>query len=75
MGKKKQWKSGGAEDKLIKKLIKDGKINKHTTPQTVQSKYPAAFGEFNSQVMRNHLKAVKRAEGLFCKLINEISVM
>lgn len=73
--KPKQWKTGGEEDKLLKKMIKQGKINKYTTPSSVQSKHPAVFGEFNPQVMRNHLNAVKRANGLFCKLLNEMTII
>lgn len=35
----------------------------------------AVFGGFNAQVMRNHLNVVKRASGLFCKLLNEMIVI
>lgn len=64
MGKLKQWKSGGAEDKLIKKLIK-GKVNRFTKPAYLQSEHEHWFKDFSTNVIRNHLTDVKRKCGLF----------
>lgn len=75
MSKAKQWKTGGEEDKLLKKLIRSGKINKYSKPCTVQNLHPEMFGGFNDQVMRNHLNIVKRSQGLFCKSLNEMIVI
>lgn len=65
----KVWKTGGEEDKFIEKLIRKKKINKFTKPITLKS-YPAAFGEFNANVVRNHLNLLKRSNGLYRKLYN-----
>lgn len=63
----KQWKSGGMEDKMIKKLIKNGKVHKHTKPAWLQQEYPAVFDHYNVGVIRNHLNDLKRKCGLMCK--------
>lgn len=70
MGKYKQWKQDGEQDKFIKNLIKQGKINKFTKPSSLASDYPAVFGEFSPNVIRNHLNIVKRNCGLYCKCKN-----
>lgn len=71
MGKvAKQWKSDGEEDKKLHTLIMKGKVNKHTTPKELQRDFPDVFGPFSLQVMRNHLNAAKRANGLYCKFFN-----
>lgn len=67
MGKAKQWKKGGDEDKLIIKLIKQGKITASTKPAHLKADYPEQFGGFSSNVMRNHLNILKFSHGLFCK--------
>lgn len=67
MGKNKQWKQNGPEDKLLNTLIKDGKINKHTKISTLKAEHPSVFGSFTDQVMRNHLSIAKRSHGLYRK--------
>lgn len=47
MGKVKQWKNGGEEDKFLQKLIKQGKVHVNTKPAFLQSEYPAVFGSFS----------------------------
>lgn len=68
MGKTKQWKQGGEEDKILKKLVTKGKINKYTKPANLQRDYPAVFGEFTPNVIRNHFTSIKRDMGLFREL-------
>lgn len=65
MVKAQQWKSGGAEDKLIKKLIKQGKVTRFTKPAYLQSEHEHMFKTFSTNVIRNHLSDVKRKCGLF----------
>lgn len=65
MGKVPQWKSGGSEDKLIKKLIKQGKINRYTKPAYLLSEHESVFKGFSDNVIRNHLNDNKRKCGLF----------
>lgn len=67
MGRTKQWKNGGEQDKFIVKLIKQGKIHKNTKPATLKADYPNLFAEFSPNVMRNHLNILKRSNGLYCK--------
>lgn len=67
MGKIKQWKAGGEEDKFIEKLISQGKINKYTKPSFLKEKNPAMFNQFSANVVRNHLSMLKRNNGLYCK--------
>ena len=67
MGKVKTWTNGGDEDKYVIKLIKDGKVTKNTKPKDLVSNYPKMFGDFSSNVVRNHLNALKRSNGLYCK--------
>ncbi len=67
MGKVKQWRQGGEEDKFIEKKIKKGEINKHTPAKTLVQKWPGMFGSFSENVIRNHLNLVKRAKGLYRK--------
>lgn len=64
----KQWKTDGDEDKFIVKHIKSGKINKNTTPRALMNDFPAVFGSFSENVVRNHLNLAKRKNGLFCNL-------
>lgn len=66
MAKRKQWKNGGEHDKFVEKLIKQGKINKYTKPGSLKASYPAMFADFSSNVVRNHLSALKRSNGLYC---------
>lgn len=61
-----QWKHEGEQDKFIVKLIKDGKIHKDTKPAFLKATYPAVFGAFTINVIRNHLNVLKRAAGIFC---------
>ena len=49
----KMWKNGSDEDKFIVKLIKKGKVNKYTKPSTLKADYPAMFGDFTGNVIRN----------------------
>ncbi len=67
MGKMKQWKKGGEEDKFILKMIRQGKITAQTKPSALKAEYPNVFGSFSSNVMRNHLNVLKFSNGLFCK--------
>lgn len=68
MGKiTKQWKTDGEEDKFIQKLIKKGSINKYTTPKSLLTGYPAVFGNFSENVIRNHLNLAKRSSGVLCE--------
>jgi hypothetical protein len=63
----KQWRSGGEEDKFVINLIKDGKVTKKTSAADLKSWHPTIFGEFNDQVVRNHLHVLKLAKGLLRK--------
>lgn len=63
----KHWKTDGEEDKFLKKLIQKGKVNKNTNARTLLSDYPAVFGTFSENVVRNHLNVAKRSSGLYCK--------
>lgn len=65
--KQTQWKSGGEEDKTLTKLIKQGKVNKFTTPSNLKCEHPAIFGSFTTEVIRNHLNTAKRTNDLYCK--------
>lgn len=73
MGKMKQWKKGGDEDKFILKMIRQGKITATTKPAVLKAEYPQMFGGFSSNVMRNHLNILKFSNGLFCKNQNGIN--
>lgn len=74
MGKvTKQWKNDGEEDNKLRSLLTKGKINKFTKPVDLQKDYPEVFGSFSLQVMRNHLNAVKRTNGLYRKCDNKYS--
>lgn len=77
MGKTKQWKSGGDEDKYIKKLIKQRKVTKFTKPPYLLSEHPSIFSGFSSNVIRNHLNEMKRKCGLFGRqnqILNVVNV-
>lgn len=67
MGKTTVWKQDGDQDKFIIKLIKQGKIHKDTKPAFLKANHSAVFGDFNLNVIRNHLNALKRSNGLYCK--------
>lgn len=65
----KTWKTGGEEDKFIKKLIRSGKIHKYTKPTKLIHDHPDVFGGYSSNVVRNHLNSLKRANGLYRELL------
>ncbi|KAJ6634577.1 hypothetical protein Bhyg_13151 [Pseudolycoriella hygida] len=67
MGKTKQWKKNGEQDKFILKLMRNGKINKDTKPVTLQKDHPALFGDFSTNVIRNHLNMLKMSYGIFLR--------
>lgn len=65
MGKHfKQWKCDGDEDRFIIALIRQGKVNKYTKPTSLKTDYPKMFEGFSVNVVRNHLNALKRNNGL-----------
>ncbi|KAJ6639446.1 hypothetical protein Bhyg_12191 [Pseudolycoriella hygida] len=53
------------EDKFLLKLVKKGKINKSTKPASLKSEHPTVFGEFSTNVIRNHLALIKRSSGMY----------
>ncbi|KAJ6642859.1 hypothetical protein Bhyg_07815 [Pseudolycoriella hygida] len=67
MGKTKQRKKNVEQDKFIVKLMRNGKINKDTKPVTLQKDHPALFGDFSTNVIRNHLNMLKMSYGMFLR--------
>lgn len=67
MGKNKQWKARGEEDKFVENLISKGKITKDTNAAALMKTYPKTFSGFTANVVRNHLNILKRSKGLYCK--------
>lgn len=67
MGKTKVvWKNGGKEDRFIERLISEGLFTKNTKPYAMKERFPAIFGDFSENVIRNHLNDLKRKHGLYC---------
>lgn len=59
------WTSGGPEDQDVLKKIKEGKITKYT--KAADLKKLDMYKNFSNNVIRNHLNALKKSNGLTCK--------
>ena len=54
-----RWNNGGPEDHLILDALNRKIITTETMPAKIQSTFPNELGEFNIQVLRNHVQRLK----------------
>ena len=57
---KKIWKTGGVEDQFIIEQLTNNVITTETRPAVILSTFPDVLGDFEQQVVRNHINRLKK---------------
>ena len=57
---KKIWKTGGPEDQFIIEQLTNNVINTETRPAAILNTFPKVLGDFETQVVRNHINRLKK---------------
>ena len=57
---KKIWKTGGPEDLFTIEQLTNNVINTETRPAVILSTFPDVLGDFEPQVVRNHINRLKK---------------